>query len=122
MNVSVRTPRQEEESARVLTGFTGQSLPGRAPRHERGKSGGLPPAGRGVAPTYPGGCGRGGTFSYMAGIRLYGANWPFVLCRFFLIGRSLGTFVSISLPGNGLLIVDVCPWDSSGTFRRGQSA
>ena len=48
MDVSVRTPRQEEESARVLTGFTGQSLPGRAPRHGRGKSGGLPPAGRGA--------------------------------------------------------------------------
>ena len=61
---------RDKESARVLIGFIGQSLPGRAPKHERGKSGGLQPAGRGGAPTYPGGCRRSGTFSHMAGIRL----------------------------------------------------
>ena len=48
MNVSVRTQRQDKESARVLIGFIGQSLPGRAPRHEWGKSGGLQPVGRGA--------------------------------------------------------------------------
>ena len=50
----VRMPRQDKESARVLIGFMGQSLPGRAPRHEQGKSGGLQPVGKGAAPIYPG--------------------------------------------------------------------
>ena len=118
-DICVRTLRQDEESARVLRGFIGQSLPGRPPRREQGESGSLQPAGRRATLIYPGGCGRGGTFPYMVRIGFWGADWTFrsrVSC--WLAGVLAPSRPSVCL-AMGCWLVDVCPWDLSGTFRRG---